>query len=375
MGERNSAQIELRNTNRAQIYQLFLTNDSLTRQGVVYKLKLSLPTVTKNFEELESEGLIKVTGSYGNMVGRKAMTYSVVRDAKVALGVDVTKNHVTVVVVDLLGNLMALERHRLSFAPEDIFFRTVGEYIAKIVSDCRLQPSQILGVGIGIPALVDRNRQNVFFSRIIDFSKSSIENFAEYIPYPIQLFNDANAAAFTETWSKRISSNMFYLMLSNNVGGSAVINNQVYTGDTQKSGEIGHVTLIPGGRQCYCGKYGCVDAYLSATNLSDYTEGNLALFFEKMEEGDLELADILEEYLENLSTTADTLHVLFDCPIVIGGYVGEYLEPYLEKLREKAASKNIFEDNADYLELCTYRKESIAAGAAMNLLSDYIAGI
>ena len=56
----------------------------------------------------------------------------------------------------------------------------------------------------------------------------------------------------------------FYIMLSNNVGGAMIINGKVYSGNNFRPAEVGHMTLVPQGRQCYCGQYGCVDSYLSA---------------------------------------------------------------------------------------------------------------
>ncbi|MFQ9799181.1 MAG: ROK family protein [Clostridia bacterium] len=52
----------------------------------------------------------------------------------------------------------------------------------------------------------------------------------------------------------------------------------MYTGSNLRAGEFGHNTLIPGGRRCYCGKEGCLDAYCSAKVLSNHTNGNLLEF-------------------------------------------------------------------------------------------------
>ena len=57
------------------------------------------------------------------------------------------------------------------------------------------------------------------------------------------------------------------------------MNNEIYYGDRMHSGEFGHMTLEINGRQCYCGKKGCVDAYCNAQNLSNLTDGDLGRFF------------------------------------------------------------------------------------------------
>jgi predicted NBD/HSP70 family sugar kinase len=164
-------------------------------------------------------------------------------------------------------------------------------------------------------------------------------------------------------------------MLSNNIGGSMIINKDIYSGDSQKSGEVGHITLVPHGKPCYCGQHGCVDAYLAATNLSDLTQGNLQAFFDELKAGNTQYQTAWDDYLDHLASTVNIVHVLLDCGIILGGYVGEYLEPYMNDLKERAARLNTFSDGADYLRICSYKKESIAAGAALSFIASFIDSI
>lgn len=110
---------------------------------------------------------------------------------------------------------------------------------------------------------------------------------------------------------------------------------------------------------------GCVDAYLAATNLSNMTDGNLQAFFRDLENGDPAIVRVWDTYLDYLATTVNILRMILDCNVILGGYVGEYLEPYMEELKERAARLNTFSDDAEYLKICSYKKESIAAGAAL----------
>lgn len=375
MNAKKPVNIEIKQINRSSIYRHFLSHDSLTKQNLVSDLQLCLPTITKNIDDLMTDGLIEISGSQGHTGGRRAATYSLVKNARIALGIDLTMNHVTVVAVDLAGTIIASVRNRMKFEPADSYYRYLADTLNSLVESSHIQKEQILGVGIGLPALVDADRKSIFFSKIINLSHTTLDDFAKYIPYRIQLFNDANAAAYTETWTNSNAQNVFYLMLSNNIGGSMIINGNVYSGDCQRSGEVGHIPLVPGGKQCYCGQYGCVDVYLAATNLSNLMDGNLQKFFDELQSGDEELEQKWGEYLNHLASTVNIVHVLLDCDIILGGYIGEYLEPYMGELRRRAAKLNIFSDNADYLKICAYKKESIAAGAALNFISSFIESI
>lgn len=375
MGHKKPMNVEIKKINHSNIYKQFLTHEALTKQNLVANLQLCLPTVTKNIDDLISAGLIAESGSQGHTGGRRAVTYSMVKNAKVALGIDVTMNHVTIAAVNLTGNIISSVRHRIKFESTDAYYQYVGKTLDSLIENAHFKEDQILGVGIGLPALVDQDRKSVFFSKIINLSGTTLEDFSRYIPYKICLFNDANAAAFTEIWMNHNLKNVFYLMLSNNIGGAMVINGSVYSGDFQRSGEVGHITLVPGGKRCYCGQYGCVDAYLAATNLSDLTDGNLQLFFEQLKSGNGKIVEKWNEYLNYLASTVNTVHALLDCDIILGGYVGEYMEPYIEELREKASRLNTFTTDADYLKICSYKKESIAAGAALNFISAFTESI
>lgn len=371
MNSKKPINIEIKKINRSNIYRHFLNNDALTKQNLVNDLQLCLPTVTKNIDALAEAGLIEKSGYQGHTGGRRAVTYSLIRDARVALGIDITQTHIVFVALDLTGTIITSVRHRMKFSPTDTYYQYVGNMLQCFIQSIPLRDNQILGVGIGLPALVDADKKSIFYSKIINLSDTTLEDFSKYIPYPIELYNDANAAAFTETWMNHDMKNAFYLMLSNNIGGSMVINGSVYSGDGQRSGEIGHVTLVPKGRHCYCGQSGCVDCYLAATNLSDLTDGNLEAFFEGVKSGNQLLAETWNTYLDHLASTVNILRMLLDCNVILGGYVGEYMDRYIDELRSKAARLNTFADDADYLQLCSYKKESIAAGAALYFIDEF----
>ena len=363
---------DIQKQNKSAIYSWLLYHPGQSKQDIVSALNLSLPTVSKNITLLMEAGLICKSGTKKNTGGRTAATYSIVKDARVAIGIDITRNHLAVVLVDLTGAILKSVRHRIPFRPADDYYQYLGATISSIIQSVHIDSSRILGVGIGVPALVDKDRKSIFFSKIINLSGTTMEDFSKYIPYNIKLFNDAKAAVFTETWRNDQPRNIFYLLLSNNVGGAMVIDNKVYMGDNQQSSEVGHITLVPGGKECYCGQLGCVDGYLAATNLSDMTDGNLGQFFVNVSKGLSPYADKWSEYLDYLARTVNIVHVLLDCEIIIGGYIGAYMAPYIDELKRRVSDLSTFSYRTNYLAICSYRQESIAAGAALNFIAEFL---
>lgn len=375
MSEKQTASLEIKRINRKRIYQLLREKKELSRQDIVVELRLCLPTVTQNLIELQSEGLVSESGSIGNTGGRRARTYSVVNNARLAIGLDITRHHITAVAVDLSGSVVERIHIRRDFELSNAYYKQLGTLTEEIISQAGIDKSKLLGVGIAVPGLITEDNQTVFYGKILDFTGMTCSEFSQFIPYPSAFYNDANAAGFAEIWANKTFKNAFYLMLSNNIGGAVLVDNQIYPGENIKSGEVGHITIVPDGRPCYCGQRGCVDPYCAATVLSKLTDGNLEQFFQLLRNKNPEALEAWRDYLHYLAVTVNNLHMLFDCRVILGGYVGAYMEEYIDDFRKLAASRNTFEKNADYLQACRYKTEAIAAGAALHYIDCFIGSI
>lgn len=372
---KKTANMEIKRKNHSDIFQLFRTNNLLTKQNIATTLQLSLPTVIQNINELCEEGLVAEYGTKGNTGGRRAKTYGIVKDARIAVGLDITQNHVAVVAVDLTGSICYQERTHRKFEQTDAYYRYLEHLVEQCIDAVHILPDKVLGVGIGVPGLVTEDNQTVFYGEILHFTGATCSEFSQYISYPTIMLNDANAAGFAETWIRPDIKNAFYLMLSNNIGGSVIINGIPYNGTHYRSGEVGHICIERDGRKCYCGQRGCVDCYLAATELSELTDGRLSNFFALLSNGDPKATARWDNYLNYLAFTVNNVHMLFDCPIILGGYVGEFLPAYMGEIRQRARKYNSFVKNADYLMECMYKTEAIAAGSALHFISQFLESV
>lgn len=116
---------------------------------------------------------------------------------------------------------------------------------------------------------------------------------AEALDLPAVVDNDATAGALAEWWfgagrSRGVRS-LVYLTISTGVGGGLILDGRVYRGAAANAGELGHLTLDYRGRQCPCGRRGCVEAYCSGTNIAARAREALA----GGEASDLRVADRL----------------------------------------------------------------------------------
>ncbi len=97
-----------------------------------------------------------------------------------------------------------------------------------------------------------------------------VEALAKYSGVPVVLENDANVAALGEQafGAGRAFNNIIYVTISTGIGGSIISSGNIIHGLTGNAGEIGHMTVMPGGPVCGCGARGCLEAICSGTNIA-----------------------------------------------------------------------------------------------------------
>lgn len=356
-------------TNLVKVAKFILHKRITSKPEIASELGLSMPTVLQNVKELLDRGMIVESGEYGSTGGRKAKALSVNAGLRYAAGIDITGNHISYVMIDLTGELVKKKRIRERFEHSLEYNEKVHRFFEEFTDESELEPESILGVGISLPGIIDKEHETLIISHILRLKDVSLKNLSSLFAYKVRYENDANSAAMAEMY--RMDRNAVYLSLSNTVGGSFYVHNRIYEGDDYRSSEFGHMVIEPNGRQCYCGKKGCVDAYCSAQVLSDKTEDDLKQFFDGLEQGEECLKKVWDEYLEYLAITVTNLRMVYDCDIILGGYVGGYLGKYMQELNKKVIKYNGFENDTTYLKTCSYKKEVSAVGIAMSFVEAF----
>lgn len=369
---------EIKQNNRQFIYNYIRKHSGTSKQDMVKKLNLSLPTVTQNVNYLLSQGLIYASKKIEHTGGRNAIAFSFAKNAKVAIGVYPQEHQMNIVAVNLSGDVIAYENVNIRFDLDDeAYLRKIGEGVELVKARAETSDDQLLGVGISVPGLVSEDGENVIYGQTLGFTGKTRAQIARYVPYPNRLFHDSYTAGLCEVFRGNSTRNAFYLNLNNTVGGSVVIDHHLYDGDTRKGGEIGHVTLVHGGgKKCYCGKYGCIDTVCRAGCLDSYTGGDLNKFFSLLKWADAGAQALWDQYLDYLSQSIHIIRMLFDCPIILGGRVGSYIGRYMDDLNRRVDAQNPFGDQAStYLSACQYTTDAVAAGAAMSYINQFFHSI
>lgn len=133
-----------------------------------------------------------------------------------------------------------------------------------------LKLSDINSVGIGSPGAVDFKTGTIIYNNTLQFKNVPlVDMMKEYINRPIFIENDANAAAFGEYIGGAGSNcdNMVLITLGTGIGAGIVLDGKIINGSFGAGGELGHMVIDVDGEPCSCGRYGCWEAYSSATAL------------------------------------------------------------------------------------------------------------
>lgn len=385
MDKQSVSNQEVKKINRNIIYRLINERERVSKPEIASVLRISMPTVLQNVNELLERGLVTEAGAYESTGGRKAKVLSPVYDAAYAIGIDITQNHISLVLTDLSGCVLSHSRMAKPFIDHDSYYRELGEIASKFLTATGRPIEQFLGYGVAIPGIVLSDSQIIAYSHALQISNVPCRTISQAIGHPCIFSNDANAAMVAEMFHHPDKMTAVYLSLSNSVGGSIFaekisglsgqrVFDNLFLGDNFRSAEFGHMTLYPGGPPCYCGKLGCFDTYCTAKVLASLTDGKLELFFKRLEI-EPPFQRVWHEYLDHLAIEINSLRMAFDCQIIIGGYVGSYIEPYIHDLQERAAKLNTFEPDAGYIKPCRFKTEASALGAALRHIDNFISTI
>ena len=151
--------------------------------------------------------------------------------------------------------------------------------IAETIAETGCARSDFLGVGIGSPGPLDRDRGIVIVTPNLGWHDFPLrDNVAGPLGMPGTLDNDANCATFGEWWigAAKGARHVVGLTIGTGIGGGIILDGTLFHGASDVAGELGHITIDSTGRRCGCGNYGCLEAYASGPAIAERAREALA---------------------------------------------------------------------------------------------------
>lgn len=282
------------------------------------------------------------------------------------LGIDLGGTNIVAGVVD--SNYKIISKSSCKTAvprPESEICKDMSNLCFNALEKAGLSINDIEFIGIGAPGSVNKNTGIVEFSANLYFHNWKIaETMSNLTGKPVEIENDANAAAFGEykAGAAKGYQSAIVMTLGTGIGSGIIIDGKIYTGSNFNGAEIGHMVIVHNGIECACGRHGCFERYASASGLINLTKeallssstkeslmwksigGNIEKVsgltpFEAMKSGDELAKSVVDKYISYLACGITNVINIFQPDIIcIGGGVskqGDFLLKPLTKIVEK----------------------------------------
>jgi predicted NBD/HSP70 family sugar kinase len=220
----------------------------IARADIARRTALTAQTVSNIVKKLTDGGLVREAAKRQNGRGAPSITLEIDPHGAYSIGLDLDRDHLTALLVDLTGTVRQREHQVLSFPDPDDAVDLMGSVCQSLVEAENLALDDVSGVGVGFPGPIEVSRDDGV-TRVANptaFPKWEnvpvVDLLTDRLGLPIYLENNATAAAVGERWyGEDQISNFFYLLFSVGLGGGIVIDGQPYEGFTGNAGELGYI--------------------------------------------------------------------------------------------------------------------------------------
>jgi len=362
---------DIRKKNCADVYRLVYREKRVSKQQIANALQMSVPTVTQHLASLEDKGLVEKQGQLPSGIGRKAAAYVPCLSAWVSIGIEVLEKETILVLLDLDGTVRRERTLTQPFSMDEVYFDRLADEAAALWRQGGIPKDRVLGVGISMQGLVSKDGRRMTYGEILGCTGLEIAPFEARLPVPCRFFHDSECAAEAELWRRPELTDALYLFLGHHVGSSIIMAGRIYIGRTNRAGNVEHMTMVEGGRPCYCGNRGCLECYCAADVLLG--DEPPEMFFDSLRRGVPSYRAKWTEFLGWLARAINDAHMLLDSTVVLGGYLAPYLtEEDLELLFSMIQSRAAFTEEENYLQIGVPDKNVVAIGAALPYVRDFL---
>jgi N-acetylglucosamine repressor len=265
----------LSNLNRKKYYQkksviYHLYSKGLLSNPEICKLtNMSSPSIQKLLKELIGESLVREEGFGHSLGGRRPNLYGLNPDSRFIIAINISLNNVDAAIFNINNQLIgeiSILNEPLANSPE--FVEKVHRFCNTLIEKYGVAPEKILGMGIGLPGLTDPATGKSYSYLNYD-DKTVREIFQEKFRIPVFVDNDARVMALGELMfgNARNKTNVLCLNIGAGIGLGMLLNGSLYIGHSGFAGEFGHIKVEENGRQCICGKFGCLETVASGDAL------------------------------------------------------------------------------------------------------------
>ena len=254
-----------RQINRQILLNLVREHQPISRADLARRMTLGRGVVTTLVNELLEEGVLYEGALVELPRGRRPKMLHVETRDRLVVAIDLRFSRTDVLLADLGGRQIALERFATRFGPEEL----LDELAVRVRRLLRTHAARgrCQGIGMVIPGMVDRASGRVLNAPQLGWRDVQVRaGLAARTGLAVHVENAPAACALAHIWlSERANGirDFVYLSVSDGVGTGVVVNGEVVRGHGHTAGEFGHIPIRAEGPICLCGSQGCLEAYTS----------------------------------------------------------------------------------------------------------------
>ncbi len=345
---------DIRRGNEKLVLRLILERENLSQSEVVELTGLKAPTILRIFTNLEEQGLIQISTAPREAVekkGRKPVFYCINPDASYVIGVEFWASSATVIISNLIRQPVYSQSMEIDGGCDgNRLLLLLVELIQNSIREAGIEVGKVIGVGVGAPGRVNTETGMVlYYSRIKGLTNFDLKKkLEEKLDLPVRVHNNCSVLAMNECSLNPEYSRgpIMALLIRGGVGGAYVNEGKVFTAGNITATEIGHLSIQTGGRECSCGRKGCLESYLSEGavlgDLADYAKldsiEELEAFINKTDDPEVlnNIERIIQEKGDILVSAAQNLNNLFSPEIYL---IISRSRKFCEYLSERAEAK------------------------------------
>ena len=266
------------------------------------------------------------------------------------IGIDLGGTKTEGVLVD--EQFQVIERKRVP-TNQNNGYESILNIIKDLISDLKEKNNEKTSIGVCTPGALSKESGLIKNSNTQCLIGKDLKNDLEKIlEQEISIENDANCFALAEArlGAAKNHDTVFGVIMGTGVGGGLVIDGKIHTGRTNIAGEWGHHCIKPNGNECYCGRKGCVETYISGPALekkwNQLTNQNASVpnIIKNSQENAYKTWK--NEFLENFGLSlANVIDIIDPDAIVLGGGLSNI--PFLYDEGKDLVYQNVFSDTVD----------------------------
>jgi N-acetylglucosamine repressor len=249
--------------NAALVLRALYDLGPISRADIARLSGLTRTSVGELVSDLERDGLATDVGRGPSTGGKQPTLVALNDDARSIITVDLSERTFTAALANLRGELTTRRRRDLDGRDGDDALALVHELIEDVRAEAT---TPILGIGVGTPGIVDHDG-TIRWAVSLDWQDLPLARILEERhDLPTVVANDSRAAAFATYLfdGDDRPHNLVAIKVGRGVGAGLILRDQLFGGDGDGAGEIGHVVVDPDGIECHCGRFGCLETVASA---------------------------------------------------------------------------------------------------------------